>query len=445
MDMSTNPIAERLEQLYDHWAEFIANEPARLLRWVVSVDEFRGVEAWLAGEADDRAGQLPVVFLRFEEPFVEPLAYADRLREQLLATIATAALEEESDIEEAPLTEFEAPPPSGQHLRDLIATAEALCAHRPVSLTTLALVLTPHRIEGTRAWMQWLREAARQLPQCLRLVVCDWREQPVLENLAEAEPELIHSEFVDLDLTGGAVEIADQAHDVEEPSGQFRMLFVRTLDAIAKGDMSAAQTQAAGALEIASRQAWGHLEVAVHFALGSGFLQAQDPERAIDLYHRAERRCVEADDQEQEQWAASLQLQSLLAMGAAAVMAGAWPQGAELYLDTQPIARTLENTRSELDCLRMASYCRTNQGLTSEAWALGLAGLELGEVMDEETRSTSTLAHLGTALESLVRRVGASWRPIERRLVAALGPDWRPTVPRGAGLGEMPGRQVPTS
>lgn len=408
--------------------------PARLLRWSCEPHEFRWFEAFFAAEDDERAGQLPVVFLRFEDPFDDPTRYAAVLRGRLLEAIELARDE---------LAGFVAPRPIGNPLRDLLATAEALCRHPGLELPTLALVLMPSRIADSAGWIAWLRAAVTQTPDPVRLVVFDWTSVAALRPLADAEPVLTHSEVADFDVGGAAVEISADAGGLDQPEGQFRHANVQMLDAIGKQDMTAAQQHAAAALDVATRHGWGHLEVAVVFGLASGFLNGNDPQRAIELYYRAEQRAV-VGEQAGEPWAGPLRLNARLAMSAAAVMAQAWPQAASLYLDTVPVARALKDQRSELDCLRMASYCRANQGKAPDAWALGLAALELGEAMDAETRKTSTLAHLGVALERLAGQAGADWGPIERRLVAALGPNWRPTTTASSGF-EAPGREVQPS
>ncbi|HVI01011.1 MAG TPA: hypothetical protein VM869_19975 [Enhygromyxa sp.] len=424
-----NPIEGRLEQLYDHWEAFVEHPSARLLRWCVRSNEFRCVEAFFAAEDDERAGRLPVVFLRFEDPFDDPLSYAGTLRERLLEAVELARADEGKGEAEAggpSLAEFRPPSPTGNHLHDLMATAEALCRQQgPDNLPMLALVLMPARVGDPGGWMAWLRTAVQRTPAVVRLVVFDHLEAEALRPLADAEPERIVTEVIDMDLSAAAIEISAQAGNLDKPEGQFRHAYVQMLDAIGKQDLTAAQQHAAVGLDVAQRSGWGHLEVAVPFALGSGFLQAKQPQRAVELYFKAEQRAI-VGESAGEAWAGPLRLKARLAMGAAAVMAEAWPQAAQLYADTAPLAKALAEPRTELDCLRMAAYCRANQGQMEDAWVLGFAALEVGEAMDAETRASSTMAHAGVGLERIAGHVHASWAPVEQRMIAALGSNWRP-------------------
>lgn len=433
MASANNPIMKRLELLYEQWDEFMDDEAARALRWVVRADEFRGVEAWLEAEGDEQAGELPVIFLRSEQAFEDPLAYAEALRQELCKGIEFARADGE-------LGDFYMPQPRGQAIVDLLELAAALAAYEDELPTVAALVLTPSEVRDAQAWQAWLRAAARACPESVRLVVFDWAGAESLADLVASEPELVHTEQADLDLSGAALEVSAQAGRLDQPDGQFRHAYAQMLDAIGKGDMVAAQQHAVPAMEVAGQQGWGHLQLAVAFGLGSGFLQAKDPQRAIELYYQAEQRAL-MGQQSGAAWALPLQLKARLAMGAAGVMAQAWPQATVLYLKTVPVAQACEDPLSELDCLRMASYCRANQGETVEAWTLGLAALELGEGMDADTRANSTMAYVGVGLERLAPQLGVEWAPVEQRLIAALGPDWRPRD-AASGVVQMPGREA---
>lgn len=415
MSAALNPIERRLEQLYVHWEAFAERDAARLLRWVVKGQDLRGVEAFFAAEDDERAGQLAVAFLRFEDPFEDPLAYAFTLRERVLEAIRLAELHA-----------FAAPPPTGNALHDLFATCEALLREQGEALPMLALVLMPKAVADPRSWLAWLRAALARVPERVRLVVFDGQGAEQLDEFARAEPERVHSERVDLDLPGAAVEISREAGGLDQPQGRFRQAYAQMFEAIAKRDVAAAEQHALPALEIAKQAGWGHLEITVAFALGSAMLDAGRPQRAIELFDQADRR-AQVGVEQGEPWGRGLRVKARLAMGAAAVMAAAWPVAATLYLDTAPLAREADDPRSELDCLRMAGYCRRNQGDADQAWVLGHEALARGEAMDAATRASSTLAFVGVDLLALARELGADETAIEQRMVAALGPDWRPT------------------
>jgi hypothetical protein len=222
---SVNPIVRRLEQLYEQWESFVDDESTRLLCWQVAAHEFRCVEAFFAAEDDERAGQLPVVFLRLEDPFDDPLRYAEVLRRRLLEAIELAREDDSLDT-------FTPPSTNGNTLDDLMTTAEALCRCLPVTDSpSLALVLIPCRITNVGAWMTWLRMAATQTPAPVRLVVFDDPHTQALRPLAEAEAQIVHVETVEMDLAGAAVEISADAGNLDRPEGRFRHAYVQMLGA----------------------------------------------------------------------------------------------------------------------------------------------------------------------------------------------------------------------
>lgn len=148
-----NAVVKRLELLHDQWTEFAQTTDARLLRWVVEPNEVRMVEAFLAAESNERTGEIPDLFLRFNTPFVDPAKYGYALREALLA------MEQESraGLAEAGLpADWQCPSLSeGQSAAAAFLTAcaslrehyERLCEH-------LVAVLIPKHVADDGAWLR---------------------------------------------------------------------------------------------------------------------------------------------------------------------------------------------------------------------------------------------------------------------------------------------------
>jgi hypothetical protein len=180
------------------------------------------------------------------------------------------------------------------------------------------------------------------------------------------------------------------------------------------------------ALVIADGQGWPHLAGVIHFFMGSLLLQLG---RNVDAYHRFVG--VDSAGQKMEEGGEpagkKIRVQGRLAAGTALLQEKAYPQAAQVYQDTAPIAAAADDKRAELDCWRLASYCYELAGDRGRAWSAGAQGLQLAGTLDEEIRRTSTLPYLGEGMLRLTSDPRLGDAPsIEKRMTSLLGRDWRP-------------------
>src|SRR5688572_9385551 len=92
-----NAIARRLDRLNDQWNEFAADDEARVLRWMICADELRVIEVFLQSEQDDRAGEIPDLFITLTDPFEDVVSYGTALRTSLVAQYEEARPELRAD------------------------------------------------------------------------------------------------------------------------------------------------------------------------------------------------------------------------------------------------------------------------------------------------------------------------------------------------------------
>ena len=83
-DTKKNAIEQRLDHIEALWNAFADKPDARLCRWLVSIDERRMIDVFLEVQ-NDESGSVPDLFIRFEEPFVDPAKYGLTLAESLQA------------------------------------------------------------------------------------------------------------------------------------------------------------------------------------------------------------------------------------------------------------------------------------------------------------------------------------------------------------------------
>src|SRR6185369_12562582 len=178
-----NAIAERLDRLHDQWVEFSLMPEPRILRWVIKQDEYRMIETWLMKEGSDAAGELPDLFLRFTDPFVDVNVYGNALLQSLDAQYGV--MREELTAEGIEATwEMPAFPSTTHSLTAFVAAVRSLQAHYADELDQLVIVLTPTQMADGVQWQRWLVAAARSIPGSIRFVVLDEAEAPALDAFA---------------------------------------------------------------------------------------------------------------------------------------------------------------------------------------------------------------------------------------------------------------------
>lgn len=426
-----NAIGRRLDRLHDQWVEFSQQEDARVLRWLVRPDEYRMIDTFLYKESDDRAGELPDLFLRFTEPFGDVNEYGIVLFDALAAQYEVSRAElQESDID-AKWTPPE-PQPDEHSLMLFLRAAGSLREHYADLLDLLAIVLTPAAVANPADWQRWLLAAAPRLPASVRLVVLDDADAPSLNALAEAEVGVVTTEAA-LDMPSAVAELARSA-GTSGRDGQFRVQFTALGQALAKGDQQAAGRAGQAALAIAQENGWTHLVGAVHFALGGGLIAAGKPLEALPHYQEADAAGAKLEDEGDPQGVGvKLRLQAAFAAGAAQVSAAAWQDAARTYEGAVPLAHTAQDPLMVLEAWRMSCYCHEQAGDIARAWECGHQGFAAAESLPADQRPNSTLPHLG---EGMLRMAAASpthQDAVHRRMTELVGTaDWRPPAAAGA-------------
>jgi hypothetical protein len=413
-----NAVEMRLDWLHDQWVEFTQLSEARLLRWVVEPEEVRMVEAWLKKEEDERTGECPDLFLRFDAPFEEPEAYGFALRKALVALV-------EESGEQVELGEVE---PGQSGLEAFLSACEALHHQYEEVCEVLALVLVPRQVRSARDWRQWLGTALERLrsPR-VRLVVLDDAQARVLEPMASLESPRVWTVVATLDVLGALSEVAREASPRDGPGARYRGLWARLAGAAQRGELKQVERLGGEAVEVATAQGWLGLAVAVHWAVAGALLAAGKPQEAAERYRRAEAAAVEAEARGEAQ-GARLRLKTRLSLGAALVAAQQWTAAAALYEETAPLACALTDAHLEVECWRMGGFCRESLRELDAAWEDGRRAWEVGQSLEPQARATSTLPYVAEGLVRLSRaRHGErAARDMEAEAQALLGAGWRP-------------------
>lgn len=421
--MSKNPFAERADELHDQWTAFALLPDARILRWIITAEEWPMLEAFLSRESDDRAGETPDLFLRFSESFVDLTSYGSAL----LASLERQFDESLPELADDGLDTAWRPPtqPPGTHsLLALLDACTSFQAHYSDLVERLVLVLTPVEVNDYVAWQRWLQAAAERLPEPVRIMVPDSASTPTLGWLAEAEPKLVHSRTADLEMDAAIQEFV-RSEGGSGPDGQFRVQFVRFSAALGKGRLTEAEAAARGALAITHEHGWPHLGVAVHLAMGSGLIGAKRTADALERFREAERVSCELEQSSElggAELGTQLRLQARLGAAAAQLSAGDWPSAGHLYQEAVPLAEAAAAPLMVLECCRMAAYCSEQTGDRENAWHLGLRALAAAAAIEPRQRVNSTLLAAADGLRRLSKDSPAHVEVIDRMVAELLQP-----------------------
>ena len=410
-----------IEKLRSHMNAFAADAQARLLIWLATPDEVHVIENTFTAESDVRAAQVPDLFVRISVPFENSDSYGSEIRKELIEQYASSW---------DALAAAARPPKFEAYPGDLHSTCAAFLAHHDKVFEHLVLVLTPSEIEDDEAFAEWLAQAAVQagpIPRLRFLVLMPRGEgEAMAKSVVDRAQGRARVETPDLNMPAALEALSRQAGGLGSPGGRFRHLFVQLTNALGAGDLTQAERLAGSALAVTQAQGWPSLAVAVHFALGGGALAAGRPQDAIPRYQAAldaARAAVKAGAAE----GSSLELRSQLAIASAQLRSGDYVAAATTYEHAAPLATAQTDLRMQLECWRMASFCHESAGSPQRAWEHAQRALAVGQSMDTETRTTSTLPYLGAALERLSKESLPGLTPdqVERRMGGLLGKEWR--------------------
>jgi hypothetical protein len=421
-----NPIADRLEELHDQWKAFADDGEARLLRWLVEPDEVPLVEAFFTRESDPDAAQTPDLFIELDTPFADGTRHGLLLRGRLERMYEG----DREALRAAGVTaDWIAPPLPGGEVDDVAAWVATLTSFKEAhgkEVEKLAVWLRPDGVRDVEEYVLWLQRLVRAAPREVRFILVDDGGTAELEVLARHEPRRLKSEKADLDMGSAVEEISAAAGNLETSGGRFRHLYVQIGSAARKGDLPAAERLAGEAIVVAQGESWHHLVATVHFLMGSLLMQRQRNVEAVERFVAADKAAA-ASDLAGEPYGKKLRMQARMCAGSALLAEGAFLPAARAFTESVPLAQAAEDARAELDAWRLASYCHEQGGQTEQAWEAGLAGLQVGKRMDEETRRTSTLRFLAEGMMRLTSTRGLREyeAPMEKQLVALVGANWR--------------------
>jgi hypothetical protein len=420
-----NPITSRLAVLQSQWGKFAEEEGPCLLRWVLADPHDLPLVTAFFDVEETEAALFPDLFLKLESRF----EHRSRYGRALALELALRYRQMREGLAEAGAVTNWRPPAArrgGGDVTRLYDVARSFHAYHEPFYRRVVLHLAPAAIADRGAWAAWLAEAVAEHPGPeVRLLVVEDSVASVLGALAEAEPRRVCSQTLRLGLHQATEELSEQA-GLKSFGGKLRHLILKISRAWAEGDAGRAEELGKEALEVTALLNWPSLAFTVHYLMGSGYLGIGQPVEAGLRFQLAEQAAVRAEERD-EPGARTLRLNARMSLGAVLVSQNAFARAARLYEESVPFAATPETPQLHIECWRMAAHAHEQCGQTDQAWEALLKALAVGNVLDLETRKTTTLPFVGEALMRLAAggRYGQLGQVIDENLGWLLGEDWR--------------------
>ena len=226
-------------------------------------------------------------------------------------------------------------------------------------------------------------------------MLLDTISRPNFLDLQQAFPDQVMIQEANLEMDQAMKDISNAAGSKDAPGTQFRNYFIDITKVASKGKMEEAEQFGQKAIDICVAQNWPHLQNSVLVALGSGWKNLKDMDKALMHFQQGEGIAL-SEKKAGNDIAAVLYPNVLFAKGAAYINKGDFEQAATTY---EKIPENVgENYQHQLEGWRMAGFSYDKLGAFQEAHEAYEKALLVSDQMDPETLGDTSLFFVGVAL-----------------------------------------------
>lgn len=422
----SNPIEKELAKLTEQWHEFIDSDLA-ILHWKVPQDAMQLVNTFIkVKEQFDEKN--PDFFIHLTTPFNSAKQFGSDLTQDFLQAVEEGL--DDSAEEGEDNCGWQKPDLSqvGSGFQTLFTSCSGLLEVFGDYLDSLVLVIAPQSIvseEEYKQWWSWACNVYRDYDvwhEKLKLVVFDLAEQPFLEEIIAANPDVAMSLLAPLDYRGALNEVLDEANDGSD-GAKIRQCILDMNYAITEQDKNALDRSSSTALPIALNNAWFDISATILITRASGYLNWQMFDLALQDFREAQK--VSIDDSEVViSGCEKLLLQAMLNEGTTLFLSKQLGPAAKVYHKTAGKAQELNDLWICIEAWRMGSFCLEQNNDLKHAWDFSENALKVGYLMDEEQRAQSSLPFVGQALIRMSPN-GQVTSDVDNALGDMIGSDWQ--------------------
>ncbi len=416
-----NPVERRVERISQHWCEFRENKEARILRWLVATEGTRLVDVFLELQ-NEEVSEIPDLFVRFTPPFDDADQYGFGLRDFLLEEYESIQ-QDIADDEEVP-SDWKCPSPvESRDIETFVTCCDSFRQYYDELMDHLVVVLQPTEVSDEDAWRRWLSGLLRyDVPEEVRFLIVEETHAASLDQIAAASQGRMVTQKLPLAVPAMHMELLRQVPG-SGPGFAFQRHFMTLSNAAGSGNVSAARHSADCALRIATQQNWTSLQTVIHMLLGAAYTVQGDGKQVLAAFRQAQKAVAGKDDETSKK----LLVQGRLSEAAALIEQEQWEEAADVYTDTAPLAKEVDDQFAHLECWRMAAYCHEARRQYDQSWQCGNEALKLGEAADQPSREESTLSDAAKGMLRVSKQpeFKDERQLLEEKLDNLFGADWK--------------------
>ena len=457
---SSNAVTRAIDQLQTLWDEYRYSSEVPICRWQVKQNTVSMIDAFFQVNAEESNDNLDI-FLRFDAAFIHAGTFGVALSEELETFIEVdkEALAAEGIVINWISDHREDDNNAGiGFLRNLFHFVLSLELDEDEKLIAF---ISPVTIEDRPSWKKWWSDlAVLHIPPQLRLMICDVKENNLLESLAGEFPDKISTIQPDLDGAGIMRQLMNEYGDQDDGCTHFRKAYFDLTQQISKRDLQGITEATRKALPLARQIGFPHLEITVLCTAGNGFSGMGDLEKGVQAFDEARNIAKQAAPlpllKEMPELKVDLpggnifdqlSVQSLFYKGAALITYDLFDRAFVAYQDAAAELRSSLTNHGDpskadwtnggimvfhlIEALRMCGYCLERLNLSTEALPYYTETITICEKLDSETRKSTSVAYAGRAMLKIYLDNNKKQPYIETqdKMDQLLGKDWERSLP----------------
>jgi len=289
MSNEHNPIAQRVTQLQQKWAEVVKKQPdSKIIRWKIKQKEVRIFEGFCKIESSSH-GKLPEFFVVMLTPFSGYHQYAQDLIEHWIGIFENDKFVKEAGFkwDYKPFKKALENKPKGTNANEILI--ELLASFKKSIDNELVLGLIPYSVESAKGFQTWLVEMVELgLPENIKMMILDNLEKPNLDHLEVALGKQIATAEIDLN-SDAAVEQLIKSGNPNAPDVQLRICVLEMSKALSDNSQKRLHHWGQKALEVTQKSGITTLFATAHIVYAGMLFNFKKYEKIETLLDSAMR------------------------------------------------------------------------------------------------------------------------------------------------------------
>ncbi len=427
----TNPIQQRMEYLADQWNDLPKNKYS-IIRTLIDRTDYDMLDAfhWYMLGIDSPVNDIAILF---ETEFLDADCFGTNLIRELEGTVRLWNQTEfdkgvnKVAVDWTPDYSLSEKDEVALFVNNINALAGSL--NLPDKRWLIVNLLTPHNNQDKELgkWMAGL--AGKKLFPPVKILLTDYRERGVFEDLAYRHPGNVYTWEPDIDSEHVISQVSAMG-DPLAPDTEYRFRLINMMNAIGKSEHKKAIREGEKCLTIANANAgkdpyWMSQIVVVHIALSNEEYKNKNEDKAFDRADKAILTGSLAPEVLGKQTGGAIYAQALVNKGALYCYKKKWKEAIPLF-ETAAMNYEQANLHvSAMEIYRMAGYCAAKNWNSDSALENLVKGFQVSRHIGDKDLRSGTFSLLIVQLLKEDYREYIPEKELEEKARAVFGEDWR--------------------